>query len=281
VKLAAHDWIHPEPIAEAIERLVRHGFDGIEISAEPALHDAGEVARLLELHGLECWGGVTRMTGGRDLVHANPEVRRASVAYIKDALRFVSDLDGDILTITPSAVGKLEPMGSLDAEWDWCVQSLRECQEHAANLGVRLAIEPLNRFETHLVNRCDQALALAAEVGGDCGVCLDLFHMNIEESSWKDAIAGASGRIADVHVADNNRLPPGQGSFSWLDVLRELAAAGYDSYLTLEFVAPVDRTPLASPEQRSFDEAVRASAQFLRGCMAELAAEGTAVANAL
>ena len=276
MKLAAHDWIHPEPIAEAIERLARSGYDGIEISAEPALHDAGEVARLLELHGLECWGGVTRMTGGRDLVHANPEVRRASVAYVKDALRLVSDLDGDILTITPSAVGKLEPMGPPTTEWRWCVESLRECQEHATTLGVRLAIEPLNRFETYFINRCDQALALAAEVGGDCGVCLDLFHMNIEETSWKNAIAVVGGRIADVHVADNNRRPPGEGSVGWLDVLRVLAAAGYDSYLTLEFVTPVDRTPLAPSRERSFDEAVRSSSTFLRDCMAELAAEAPA-----
>ncbi len=166
MKLAVHDWIHPEPIAAAIERLARYGYDGIEISAEPALHDAGEVARLLELHGLECWGGVTRMTDGRDLVHADEKVRQAGVSYVKDALRFVSDLDGDILTITPSAVGKLEPMGSPNTEWGWCVESLRECQEYATTLGVRLAIEPLNRFETYFVNRCDQALALAAEVGG-------------------------------------------------------------------------------------------------------------------
>ncbi|MBA3375627.1 MAG: hypothetical protein H0U00_07420 [Actinobacteria bacterium] len=73
MKLAVHDWIHPEPIAEAIERLARYGYDGIEISADPALHDAGEVARLLEL---ECWGGVTRMTDGRDVVHADEKVGR-------------------------------------------------------------------------------------------------------------------------------------------------------------------------------------------------------------
>jgi len=268
-----HNWIHPEPIQATLERLGRCGYDGIEISAEPALYDTGEIARLLELHGLECWGGVTRMMGGRDLVHADPEVRRGGVLYVLDALRFVSDLGGEILTVTPSAVGKSEPMAPPEIEWGWCVEALRECQQRATELGVRLAIEPLNRFETHFVNRCDQALALAEEVGGDCGVCLDLFHMNIEEASWRDAIALTRARIADVHVADNNRRPPGEGSFEWLEVLRELAAAGYDSYLTLEFVVPIDRTPLAPPQERSFDEAVRSSAAFLRDRLADLPAE--------
>lgn len=273
MKLAMHNWIHPEPIQATLERLGRCGYDGIEISAEPALYDTGEIARLLELHGLECWGGVTRMMGGRDLVHADPEVRRGGVLYVLDALRFVSDLGGEILTVTPSAVGKSEPMAPPEIEWGWCVEALRECQQRATELGVRLAIEPLNRFETHFVNRCDQALALAEEVGGDCGVCLDLFHMNIEEASWRDAIALTRARIADVHVADNNRRPPGEGSFEWLEVLRELAAAGYDSYLTLEFVVPIDRTPLAPPQERSFDEAVRSSAAFLRDRLADLPAE--------
>ena len=274
MRLAAHNWIHPEPITATVERLARCGYDGIEISADPALYDTGELTRLLELHGVECWGGVTRMMGGRDLVHRDPEVRRAGVEYVKDSLQFVSDLGGEILTATPSAVGKTEPMGSLETEWRWCVDALRECQEHATALGVRLAIEPLNRFETHLVNRCDQALALAEEVGGDCGVCLDLFHMNIEEASWRDAIALAGSRIADVHIADSNRRPPGEGAFDWLDVLRQLAAAGYDSYLTLEFVAPIDRTPPSPARQeRSFEEAVRGSAEFVRSRLAELAAE--------
>jgi len=192
VKLAVHDWIHPEPIAAAIERLARR------------------------------WD------------HR-----------------------------TPSGVGVWSRFGS--------AKSTRRRSE---------SVSRSSRSTAYFVNRCDQALALAAEVGGDCGVCLDLFHMNIEETSRKDAIAVAAGRIADVHVADNNRRPSGEGSIGWLDVLRELAA-GYDSYLTLEFVTPVDRTPLAPSPERSFDEAVRSSSAFLRDCMAELAAEAPAGPTAL
>ena len=75
-------------------------------------------------------------------------------------------------------------MGSPEDEWDWAVEALKECQAHGEEVGVRIGLEPLNRFETYFLNRADQALALAEDVGGNCGVCLDIFHMNIEEADW-------------------------------------------------------------------------------------------------
>ena len=76
---------------------------------------------------------------------------------------------------------------------------------------MRMGLEPLNRFETYFLNRCEQALALADAVGGDCGVCLDAFHMNIEEADLLGAIRAAGDKLVDFHVADNNRMPPGHG----------------------------------------------------------------------
>ena len=112
LKVAMHNWMRPEPIETTIRRLARFGYDGIEISGEPALYDAKQVRSLLDEHGLECWGAVTLMTAGRDLLHEDPYVRLGSVQYVKDCLTFVSELDGKILTVVPSTVGKVVPMGS-------------------------------------------------------------------------------------------------------------------------------------------------------------------------
>ena len=90
---------------------------------------------------------------------------------------------------------------------------------------MRIGLEPLNRFETYFLNRCDQALALADAVGGDCGVALDAFHMNIEESDLLGAIRAAGDRLVDFHVADNNRMPPGHGALDWDAIV---ARAGRD-----------------------------------------------------
>ena len=79
LKVSMHNWMRPEPIETTIKRLGRSGYNGIEISGEPATYDKDEVKRLLDENGVECWGSVTLMTGGRDLVHEDHYVRLASV----------------------------------------------------------------------------------------------------------------------------------------------------------------------------------------------------------
>jgi D-psicose/D-tagatose/L-ribulose 3-epimerase len=267
LKVAMHNWMRPEPIETTIRRLARCGYDGIEISGEPALYDAKQVRSLLDENGLECWGSVTLMVGGRDLLHEDKYVRVGSVQYVKDTLDLIQALGGSILTVVPSTVGKVTPMSTPEQEWKWAVESLKECQAHAEKCGVRLALEPLNRFETYFLNRCDQALALAEDVGGDCGVCLDIFHMNIEEADWPGAIRAAGDQLVDFHVADNNRMPPGQGAIDWELIVRTLGESGYEGYLTVEFVATVDRSRIS--ERTEIGDASEADAsvgleQFLR-----------------
>jgi D-psicose/D-tagatose/L-ribulose 3-epimerase len=242
IKVSMHNWMRPEPIERAIARLGRLGYDGIEISGEPALYDADHVRALLDEHGLECWGGVTLMTGGRDLLHEDVYVRDGTIRYVRDCLSFVAALGGRVLTVVPSTVGKVTPMASAAQEWRWCVDSLRACQAHAESVGVRIGLEPLNRFETYFLNRCEQGLALADEVGGDCGVALDVFHMNIEEPDWAGALRAAGDRLVNLHVADNTRMPPGYGAFDWNALVRELVGVGYEGHVSVEFVPSADRS---------------------------------------
>ncbi|MEZ5805939.1 MAG: sugar phosphate isomerase/epimerase, partial [Rhizobiaceae bacterium] len=114
---------------------------------------------------------------------------------------------------------------------------------HAKKVGVRIAVEPLNRFETYLFNRGEQALALADAVSPECGVCLDAYHLHMEEFDVHEAIRKAGKRLFDFHVADNNRFAAGLGTIDWKGLVKTLREVGYDGALTNEFVAPVDRTP--------------------------------------
>jgi D-psicose/D-tagatose/L-ribulose 3-epimerase len=267
LKVAMHNWMRPEPIEVTIERLAKAGYDAIEIGGEPATTDVDAVRRLLDEHSLRLWGAVTLMVGGRDLLHEDAYVRRGSIEYVKDTIDLVAALGGEILTVVPSTVGKIVPMGSPEDEWDWAVASLKDCQVHAEEKGVRLALEPLNRFETYFINRHDQALALAEDVGGNCGVCLDIFHMNIEEADWAEAIRAAGDKLYAVHVADNNRMPCGQGAIDWAAFIGTLEEAGYDEYLTVEFVVPVDRSRISTRKEIGDASEAEASVgleQFLR-----------------
>jgi sugar phosphate isomerase/epimerase len=241
--IAAHNWMRAEPIRRTLERLRAHGIDSIEIAGEPAQYDTREVRALLKEHGVRCWGAVTLTTGDRNLVARDPARREATVDYMKQVVTMARELDGEIVSLVPATVGKVVPDGTPAQEWTWLVEGVKEIYDHAVRAGVRIAIEPLNRFETYLINRGDQALALADAVGPECGVCLDVFHMNIEEVDLLAAFRQAKGRIHDVHLADSNRFALGMGHLDFAAIVQTLRDVGYAGALSLEFVATIDRTP--------------------------------------
>jgi sugar phosphate isomerase/epimerase len=241
--LSMHNWMRAEPIEVTIRRLAKYGYESIEIGGEPDKYDTKEVRRLLKENGLRCWGSISLMFTGLDLIQADAAGREKTVTYLKDCITMVKELEGEIMSIVPSEVGKVNAQADEETEWNWAVEGLREVYAHAQKEGVRIAVEPLNRFETNFLNRHDQALLLAEAVGPECGVCLDAFHMNIEEVDFRQALIDTRGRLFDYHVADNNRMGCGQGALNWRDIVGTLKEIGYDGALTVEFVAPLDRTP--------------------------------------
>jgi D-psicose/D-tagatose/L-ribulose 3-epimerase len=265
--LSMHNWMRPEPIETTIRRLAKYGYESIEISGEPYTYDTKDVKRILDENGIRCWGSITLMVEGRNMVAGDEETREKSVQYVKDTVTMVKELEGYEVSIVPGEVGKVMADSTPDAEWGWAVDGMKEIHEHAQKEGIKLAVEPINRFETYFISRADQAKALADATSPDVGICLDTFHLNIEEEDPDEAIRNAGDRLVDLHVADNNRLACGMGQWDWkrvVDILREI---GYDGALTVEFVAPIDRTPAnpfpdaietdpvdVSPEQKKFIE---------------------------
>jgi len=248
--LSTHNWMRAEPLETTLARIKRLGYESIEISGEPTQYPSVNTKALLKKHGIRCWGSVTLTLGERNLAARDPAQRAKTVEYMKSVVRMVSELEGEIITIVPATVGKVVADSTPENEWGWVRDGLKEIYELAGPLGIRMAIEPLNRFETYFINRADQALAMADAVGPKCGVCLDAFHMNIEEKDFLGAIRLAGRRLTDFHVADNNRLAPGQGALDWKAIVKTLREAGYDGALTAEFVAPIDRTPVSPyPDQ--------------------------------
>jgi sugar phosphate isomerase/epimerase len=265
--LSTHNWMRAEPLEVTLKRIKRLGFESIEISGEPAQYKVDETRRLLEQYGIRCWGAVTLTLAERNLAAKDPAQRARTVEYVTSVVRMVGALGGQIITVVPATVGKVLPDGRPEEEWQWVTDGLRQVYEVSERLGVRIALEPLNRFETYFLNRADQALALAEAVGPNCGVCLDVFHLNIEEADFYGAIRSAKGRLVDFHVADNNRMAAGMGTFDWPKIIATLREIGYDGAVTNEFVAPLDRSPVSpypdqiernpvdiSPEQLKFIE---------------------------
>jgi sugar phosphate isomerase/epimerase len=236
IRLAMLNWMRPEPLATTLERLARCGVDAVELSAEPDADDARTVRDLLARYGIACSAVVARTFGRRDLAHPDRAVRAGALDYVRAALDLGAALGAGSLTLVPAAIGRTEPLAGRTDEWRWAAESVTAAAEHGRAAGVIVAIEPLTREETHLVNRVDQALALADEAGDGCGVCLDVHHARIEERGVGEAIRAAGARLANVHVADDGRLPPGEGGFDWRTLCDELDAVGYRGHLSLEFV---------------------------------------------
>ncbi len=130
--------------------------------------------------------------------------------------------------------------------------SLEELNDYAGERGAIIVFEPLNRYETKLVNKVSEAKELIKGLR-NVKLLLDTFHTTLEEHSPYDAILEAGNLIGHVHVADTNRLAPGLGMLDWERVLYRLIRVGYEGFLSIE--------ALAKP---SYEEMLKVAARTLK-----------------
>src|SRR5690606_10966098 len=124
-------------------------------------------------------------------------------------------------------------------QWDTVVKHLRALAAHAGRLDVKLAIEPLNRFETDFINTCDQALKMVNDVNEKALlVHLDTFHMNIEEKDSAKAILKAGNKLAHFHACGSDRGTPGNDHINWTAIFDALKQVGYDGDVVIESFTP-------------------------------------------
>jgi D-psicose/D-tagatose/L-ribulose 3-epimerase len=244
--IGINSWVWTSPFTDdSIELMARAsgmGFDGFEIALEDPSHFAGDrIGPALRANRLRpTVAGAFGPT--RDLTHEDPQFRRESLRFIADAVRLCEQW-GSTVFAGPmySAVGKRRRTTPEQKrrEWDLAVAGLREAGKIAGDHGVTLAIEPLNRFETDLINTSGQVVRLVDEVGHpSVKVLLDTFHMSIEEESILEAIKRVGPRLAHFHACENNRGTPGSGLVAWQQVADGLAAAAYHGPLVIESFTP-------------------------------------------
>ena len=243
VKLGVAAWIYGDaPLEATLARIAAAGYDGVEIPGEPERWAPAEVRGWLGRHGLEplaltasCMVPQTR----RDLAHPDPAIRKEAVAYLVECLRYAAEIGAPLAQMIPSGEPRLAPIASRDEEWAWSVEAMQVAAREAERLGVRIAVEPLNRYEAYLVTTVATALAYVEAVGSPwVGLTLDLFHANVEEPDVAAAILAAGPRLWHVQVADTNRQALGRGHLNLAAVARALRDVGYRGALVLEVMAP-------------------------------------------
>jgi len=219
------------------------GYDGVELAIrDPKLIDLELLDGMVRKHGLSMPAiGTGQAWGEEGLSFTDPDlgIRSAAIERIKSHIPVASHFEAVIIIglvrgIVKPGVDQTQAMG-------WLVEALRECSATARPHSVRLALEPINRYETTLINNAREGLELIERVGADnFGLLLDTFHMNIEEADIQASIRDCSERIFHFHVADSNRWYPGAGHLDFASILNALSATGYQDWVSGEFLPKPD-----------------------------------------
>ncbi|MFP3220104.1 MAG: sugar phosphate isomerase/epimerase [Candidatus Marsarchaeota archaeon] len=224
-------------LEDKISTLEQLGYDGIELVGKEELGD--KVAKAKELIG-SYRIKVSTLSGYRgDLLSPVPSERELALKDLEERLKWSSELGAVGLIVVPTFGGPklpdLSPLISVrDLEKSLLVAELKKASRVALDNGVRVIIEPLNRYETHLVNTLDEARQIAEDAGEGISIMADLFHMNIEEADPARSIEENYVRLVHVHLADSNRLEPGAGHTDFGRILAVFKNLGYSGYGALE-----------------------------------------------
>ena len=162
-------------------------------------------------------------------------VRRAAIERVKAHVPVAARFNAVI--IIGLLRGIIKPGITQEQGMAWICEALQECSQAAKPFGVRLALEPINRYETTLVNSVAEGMSLIERVGADnFGLLLDTFHMNIEEPDILESVSTCGERIFHFHVADSNRWYPGAGHLDFPAILSRLQSTGYKGFVSGEFM---------------------------------------------
>jgi D-psicose/D-tagatose/L-ribulose 3-epimerase len=234
-----------------MDKVKQMGFDSFEFGLEDPSHvdpkKLGDNAKQLGLKLVICGA----FGPDRDLTSDNAADRDNSLNYITKAIE-ICQQSGCPTLAGPmySAVGKRRHVSpdQKKKEWDLAIKGLKEAAKRAKDHGVQLAIEPLNRFETDLINTAEQAKRLIDAIGDKTvGFHLDTFHMNIEEKDSAAAIRLAGSQLYHFHACENDRGAPGSGTnITWDSVAKALKDVGYSKQAVIESFTPKTKSIAAA-----------------------------------
>ena len=250
-----------------LERIALAGYERVELSGDPLDISPQQIREATDGLGLQVSSISSLLGPDRDLCHSDPDIRRHGYDYLQGLIEMAATVKSPIVNVHPSAVNRTQLLSSAEQEWEWSIQGLRALA-HAADGTCRLAVEPWNRYETHLVNTLAEAMALVEAIDHpSMCVMADTFHMGIEESDPIGALRRAAPLLGHVHFADNTRAAPGTGTIDFAPYVETLINIDYRGTVTFELF-PAKARPLESvlsgDSPEFFDLYTRASLTHLR-----------------
>jgi len=228
---------------QAFAKAAAYGYHGVELALRSADEFRQEnIRELLRRNQLtvSCIStGQVFAAEGLSFSNPSPDIRKRTVSVFRDLMHIASDWGG-MVNIGRARGSVLQSQRRGDVE-NLFLEGLYELIPDAESLGVRLVIEPINRYESNFLNTVDEAAACAAKAGsGFIGVMPDVFHMNIEDDDICRSLTRNSRYIGYIHLADSNRQYPGRGHLDFTAILRTLQEAHYDGWCSVEILPKPD-----------------------------------------
>jgi sugar phosphate isomerase/epimerase len=237
-------WLFSGDLQAGLDAAASSGFDTVELSLRSANDvDVASLRTQLDRAGLRVSGITTaqaKIVDGLVLSADDAELYQAALGRLLEAVKLAAELDADL--IIGGMRGRLSGDGDAQArQRERVVEAVRDCARHADSLGVRILLEPLNRYETNLVNTVAEGVTFLAEVGEpSTRLLLDTFHMNIEEARIEDSLRAAGPLLGYLHVADSNRRAPGLGHIDFDTIVAVLAEVGFGGPVVAEILPVPD-----------------------------------------
>ena len=226
-----------------LAKIAGWGYDGVELAIrDPSLVDAEELMRMVSSKRLEVPAiGTGQAWGEEGLSYTDPDPAVREAAIERTMAHVPLAAQAGAVIIIGLFRGIVKPGVSQFQAMEWLVDGLRHACTVAQVQGVRIAVEPICRYETTLINNAAQGLELVERVGADnLGLLLDTFHMNIEEPVIEESIRVCGDRVFHFHVADSHRWYPGSGHLDFPSILDALYSTGYEGYVSGEWLPEPD-----------------------------------------
>jgi len=228
-------------IEENIKHIKELGYDGVELAVRnPNELDVGHIKSILNTYDLSVPAIGTGQAFGEEglsFTDQDPAIRKKAIYRIKDQVSFAKNFNAVVIIglvrgIVPDDADKFEARKNMMSAFD-------ECASFDEN--VKIVIEPINRYETNLLNTVSETLDFINELGRpNVGLLLDTFHMNIEEPNIVETIKLAKGKIFHFHVADSNRWHPGAGHINFHEIYEALQQVNYEGFISAEILPMPD-----------------------------------------
>ena len=240
MKIGMNMFLWTTHVAREHETLLRDikaaGFDGVEIPVlDGDAQHYHDLARMLSDMGLDCTAVTAMGDPAMNLIGSASE-RAKGLDHIRSVLDRTHALGAKIICgPLHSTLGHFSGEGTTREEFERSVEVQREIGKHAAELGITIALEALNRFECYLLNTMDGLAAHIREIDHpNIRAMYDTFHANIEEADPIGALTRNIDMVAHIHISENDRGVPGRGNIPWAETYAAIRQSGYDGWLTIE-----------------------------------------------